>query len=209
MSDNSTEKIGLLGIASILFGITSLFIGGLFSVFIALLATIIGFVGTKKRQIFSQTGMMIGAVSLIFFNFVSLGIIQPSLSQATGKKYLAKSIYRSIDAFNILKSGDLDEDDQNQLVNEFKRALAQAKLVNVNKIENQITGFAYHYNGEFKKGMQLLIQGYEGNDISKKIQGGALLDNWGKWNNENNQKLDKIKEPSFSVFSFLKDIFTN
>ncbi|MCD4674392.1 MAG: hypothetical protein K8S18_00120 [Desulfobacula sp.] len=208
MTDKSIETVGFLGIVSVLFGILSLFIGGLASLFVGFGAVMIGFFGIKQKQVFSQTGMIIGSVSLLFFNFVSMGIIQPSLSQTTGKEHLADSIYRSIDSFEILKSGELDEDKQEQLINAFSNALKQANLVNVEKIENQVPGFASHYSGEFIKGMSLLIQGYENDDMSKKIQGGMLLDKWGKWNNENNQRLDKIKEPSFSLFSFAKGVIT-
>jgi len=168
----------------------------------------IGFLGIKQKQIFSQPGMIIGSVSLIFFNFVSMGIIQPPLSKATGKEHLAKSIYKSIDAFEILKSGELDYEEQELLIDAFTNALKQAKLVNIDNIENQVPDFASHYRDEFIKGMNLLIQGYENDDISKKIQGGLLLDKWGIWNNENNQQLDKIKEPSLSLFSFVKGIIT-
>ena len=66
MADQSNEDIGFLGIGAILFGTVSLFLGGLMSVFIGFTAVAIGFFGAKKHQIFSQTGMMIGGISLIF-----------------------------------------------------------------------------------------------------------------------------------------------
>ena len=207
MTDKSKEAVGFLGICSALLAMASLFTGGLSSVFIGSMAVLAGFFGVKKKQIFSQTGMILGAISLIFFNFVSMGIIKPSLSQSTGKGHLANAIYSSINAFDLLKNTDL-EDDEKIIINAFKNGLEEAGLVNIEKIETEVPGFAAHFRNEFINGMRLLIEGYEDSDTAKKLQGGMLLDKWGKWSNENNHKLDLIKEPSLSIISFVKGIMT-
>ncbi len=209
MADKSIETIGFWGIGSILLGAVSLFAGGLLSVFVGFMAVASGFFGVKKHQVFSQIGMILGAVALIFFNIVSMGIVQTPLSHATGREHLANSIYASINAFDILKNGELDDDENKKLISYFENGLEQAELVNIEKIDSQIPEFSFHYKNEFINGMKLLIEGYEKDDMLKKLQGGVLLDKWAIWNKENNQKLDKIKDPSFSLISFVKGIITN
>ena len=54
--------------------------------------------------------------------------------------------------------------------------------------------------------MELLIEGYDNSDFSKKFQGGFLLDKWAIWNRENNKSLGKIKEPTPSLISFIKGV---
>jgi hypothetical protein len=95
------------------------------------------------------------------------------------------------------------------LINYFKDSLKEAQLVNAESIDSQVPGFTSHYKNEFIKGMELLIEGYENYDMSKKLQGGVFLDKWAVWDKENNQKLNKIKSPSVSPISFVKRIFTN
>lgn len=209
MADTSNEDIGFLGIGSICLGASSMFFGGLLSVFIGFAAVMAGFFGAKKHQIFSQAGMILGGLSLLFFNVVSMGIIQTPLSYATGKEHLANSIYASIDAFEILKNGELDDDEKEKLINSFKDCLIEAEMVSIEKIDSQVLGFSFHYKNEFITGIKLLIAGYRDSNMSKKFQGGILLDKWGKWNNENNQKLDEIKETSLSLFSFVKGMIKN
>ncbi len=205
MVEKSDKTLGFLGIGAIVFGSVSLFLGGLLSVFIGLIGVALGFFGAKKQQIFSVEGMMCTAVSLIFFNLVSIGIIKPPLSLATGKSHLANSIYASIDAFEVLRHGSLDDKETNKLLAALKKGTEQANFVNLELIEEQVSGFSLHYKEEFIKGMNLLSDGYEHSDTSKKIQGGLLLDKWGLWNNENNKKLDQIKEPPLSIFVFIKE----
>ncbi len=205
MADEIDCTIGFFGIASILLSAASLFIGGLGSVFVGFAGVASGFFGAKKKQIFSTTAMMVGAVSLIFFNLTSMGIIKVPASQATGKEHLANSIYASIGAFGLLREGG--SDDNGDIIRYFEKGLNQAKLVNIDQIDSQVPGFAVHYKNEFIAGMKSLLEGYENSDSAKKLQGGALLDEWAKWNKENNQKLDKIKEPTVSTFSFVKTFF--
>jgi len=209
MVDKSNADIGFLGIGSICLGVTSLLLGGLLSVFIGFISVMAGFFGAKKHQVFSVSGMILGGLSLLFLNFVSMGIIQTPSSNATGKEHLANSIYASINAFEILESGELDDDEKEKLMGSFKDCLIEAEMVSIEKIDNQVPGFKFHYRNEFIAGMRFLAEGYENSDMSKKLQGGLLLDKWGKWNNENNQKLDEIKESSLSLVSFVKGMINN
>ena len=209
MADKSEQTIGILGISSLFLGAVSLFIGGLASLAAGSAAVAAGFFGIKKHQIFSQAGMMIGAVALIFFNLVSIGIVKAPLSHATGKAHLVDSIYASIDAFEILKKGELDDDDTENIIKHFHNGLRHAALVNIDEINRQVPGFKTHYQDEFIAGMTLLAQGYDTDELSKKIQGGLLMDKWGKWSNENKSRLDKIKEPSVALILFIKRLITD
>jgi hypothetical protein len=168
------------------------------------IAVILGYAGSQKKQIFSLTAMVLAAVSLIFFNLLNMGIIKPAFTQATGRKHLANSIYATIDAFEILKSSPLDKSKTNELILHLQQAAEEAKQVNIEQIELQVPGFALHYKDEFIQGINLLLDGYQNEDGFNKLQGGVLLDKWALWNNENNDKLDNIKEPDLSVYSFVQ-----
>lgn len=67
-------------------------------------------------------------------------------------------------------------------------------------------GFAWHYRDEFSSCVESLIEGYEKSDISKKPEGGVLLDTWAQWNKENRAQLGRIKESIPSLISFIRAI---
>jgi len=208
MVNNSEKMMGFYGNISLITGIASCFFGGLFSVFIGFSAVAAGFWGAKKRQKFSQTGMIAGSLALIFFNLVSIGIVSPPSRIESSKKHLVNAINASIKAFDILRNGKFDDDEKEKLIIQFKNGLAEATMVAIKEIDSQVPGFELHFKNEFINGMQLLIEGYEEPDTAKKLNGGLLMDKWGKWNNENNTSLGKIKEPPLPLFFFLKEKIT-
>ena len=206
MVNNSEETMGSWGTISLISGIASCFFEGLLSVFIGFLAVAVGFFGVKKHQIFSRTGMIIGSFSLIFFNLISLGIVPASSFPESDKAHLINSINASIKAFDILKTGKLDNHEKEKLINCLENGLREAEMVNIKKIDNQVPGFEEHFKNEFINGMKLFLDGYKNSDISKKLNGGFLMDKWGVWNKENNKSLGKIKESQHSLVSVIKRI---
>lgn len=206
MTAVSNGRWGPWGIVSILIGIASWFFGGLTSLIIGMGAVGTGYFGNKMHQKLSQPGMIVGAIPVLFFNLVNLGIVPMPAYLESDKSHLVNSINASIRAFDMLKDKKLEGKDKQIFLNHCRNALQEARTVNIPKLERQVPGFKSHYEGEFIMGMESLIQGYESSDLSSKFKGGLLLDKWAIWNRENNKKLSKIKEPDPSLVAFIYGI---
>jgi len=210
MSDQLTEKPnnnwGPLGIICVLIGIVSWFIGGMLSLGIGMVAVALGFIGNKKHQKLSQTGMIFGAFSVLFVNLMNFGFVPIPSSLESDKSHLINSINASIRAFEVLKNKKIKDQEREKLISHCRDALQEAGMVNIVEIERQVPGFRSHYKDEFIKGMESLIEGYENSDFSIKFKGGLLLDKWAIWNRKNNKRLGKIKEPTPSLVAFIGGI---
>ena len=204
MNDTPDNNWGPFGIVSILIGITSWFLGGMLSLVIGMIAVALGFIGNKKHQRLSQTGMIFGAFSVLFVNIMNLGIIPIPPALESDKSHIINSINASIRAFEVLKDKKLEDHEREKLIGHCRDALKNARMVNVENVDKQVPGFADHYRNEFIGGMESLIDGYENSDLSKKFKGGLLLDKWAIWNKENRKNLGKVKEPTPSLISFIR-----
>ena len=206
MNDTSTNNWGPFGIISVVIGIASWLVGGMLSLGIGIVAVALGFFGIKSHQKVSQTGMIFGAISVLFVNLMNLGIVPIPSSLESDKSHLIKSINASIWAFNVLKNKKLEDHEREKLISHCRDALKEARMIDIDEVDSQVPGFADHYRKEFIGGMKLLIEGYDNSDFSKKFKGGLLLDKWAIWNRENNKSLGKIKEPTLSLISFLRGL---
>jgi len=204
MNDSPDNNWGPFGIVSILIGITSWFLGGMLSLVIGMIAVALGFIGNKKHQRLSQTGMIFGAFSVLFVNIMNLGIIPIPPALESDKSHIINSINASIRAFEVLKDKKLEDHEREKLIGHCRYALKEARMVNIGNVGKQVAGFADHYRNEFIGGMESLIEGYENSDLSKKFKGGLLLDKWAIWNKENRKNLGKVKEPTPSLISFIR-----
>ncbi len=208
MTVTSNNNWGPLGIISVLTGIVSWFFGGFLSLIIGMSAVAVGFVGNKMHQKLSQTGMIVGAFPVLFVNLMNLGIVPMPSSLESDKSHLINSINASIRAFDIMKNNKKLQDKEKEIfLDHCRNALQQARMVNIAEVERQVTRFKHHYEDEFIMGMESFIEGYEGSGFSGKLKGAILLDKWAIWNRENNKRLGKIKEPTPSLFSFIKGSF--
>lgn len=206
MTGTSDNNWGPLGIISVLIGVVSWFIGGMFSLGIGMVAVVLGFIGNKNHQKLSQTGMIFGAFSVLFVNLMNFGFVPIPSSLESDKSHLINSINSSIRAFEVLKNKKIEDQEREKLISHCRDALQEAGMVNIVEIERQVPGFRSHYKDEFMKGMESLIEGYGNSDFSKKFKGGLLLDKWAIWNRKNNKRLGKIKEPTPSLVAFIGGI---
>lgn len=204
MTETPNNNWGPLGVISVLIGIASWFLGGMLSLVIGMVAVALGFFGNKKHQRLSQTGMIFGAFSVLFVNLMNLGIVPIPSALTSDRSHIISSINASIQAFEALKDKKLEDHEREKLIGHCRDALKEARMVNIENVDKQVPGFADHYTKKFISGMELLIDGYENSDLSKKFKGGLFLDKWAIWNKENRKKLGKIKEPAPSLISFTR-----
>ncbi len=205
MTDKPSNTWGPFGIISVLVGIAGWFFGDIYSLILGIIAVVLGFVGTRRHQKLCLAGILFGCFALLFVNLLNLGIIPKSPSD---KSHLINSINASIRAYEALGNKPFKDKDREKLIGHLRDALQKARLVNIDKVDNQVPGFASHYEDEFITGMESLIEGYEKSDLSKKLKGGLLLDRWAKWNKENRANLGRIKESTLSIISFIGGIIT-
>lgn len=71
-----------------------------------------------------------------------------------------------------------------------KKALEEARLVDIEDLNLHYPDFGNHYRDEFIKGLELFIEGFEKNDNLKIIAGQLLDEKWGEWYEKN---VDSIK----------------
>ena len=78
MNDTPENHWGPFGIVSVLIGVTSWFLGGMLSLVIGMVAVALGFIGNKKHQRLSQTGMMDFKCSRVLREKADRGILSKS-----------------------------------------------------------------------------------------------------------------------------------
>lgn len=209
MKDKQADTWGPIGIISVIVGIVSWFAAGIwFSLIAGFAAVALGFIGTRKKQRLCLTGMLFGGLTLMFVNLINMGIIPIPSALKSDKTHLVNSIKASIRVYEILGSKPFEDKDRLKVIDHLRWGLEEAGMIDIERIDAQVPGFSSHFRDEYITGVESLIEGYEKSDISKMLEGGLLLDRWGKWNNENRDQLGRIKEPIPSLVSFLRVIIT-
>ncbi len=134
------------------------------------------------------------SILLLFF---FIGINTPGCSKDFGSNKYIKHFLNSINHANestdlgnslALKNSNsltINYMDLEGVVQLRKKALYEAKLVDINLLNKDLEGFGDHYRDEFIKGLELYIEGWEHYDRDKFITGQILLDKWGSWYSQN------------------------
>lgn len=92
----------------------------------------------------------------------------------------AKSIdywNKAYESGNKYSSDVLSEDAVREWVMWLEKALIEAEKVDVELIESEVSGFSWHYQNEYIKGLRLTISGYR-NESQDFITGQQLMDDW-------------------------------
>lgn len=125
--------------------------------------------------------------------FVIILFIFSCSPQKDNIDHFISSIEYSNEGAKILNQGGafetLDNESMNKIIGFNKQALKEAKLVNVEYLNERLAGFGNHFNNEFIIGLDMFISGYETADHAKFLQGQFLLDNWGTWYANNISKI--------------------
>jgi hypothetical protein len=109
--------------------------------------------------------------------------------------HFIKSINYSNEAAKLSNQGkpfeSVDKADMKKFIDLKKKALEEAKLVNIEQLNRDHPNFGNHYRDEFMKGLRLLIEGYEKEDNGKIIEASILFDRWGDWYSSNLENIRK------------------
>lgn len=111
-------------------------------------------------------------------------------------QHLANSINYANQATQIINTGNpfeqVDQADIQTVLEFNKKALEEAKLVDIENLNRDYKDFGNHYRDEFIRGLELFIDGFEISDNQKILEGQILLDKWGTWYSQNIEEIKKL-----------------
>jgi len=172
--------------------IISLFVNPWWSAFIVFGLGFVGYmVLSSILKVYSQivSGVLV-VVSIILIPIYVFG--NSSLNQNIN--HFIASIDFSNKASTIINQNEhistLEKESMEKMMSFIRQALMEAKQVEIKMLNQTLDGFGDHFNDEFIKGLEILIDGYETNDSDKFLQGQILDDKWGTWYSKN---IDRIK----------------
>ena len=87
----------------------------------------------------------------------------------------------------------INKQTMDSVVNCSRRALTEARKVNIEMLNDDYKGLGDHYRNEFIRGLELYIMGYDEENDIKYLQGQIIFDKWGVWYIENFDNISNIK----------------
>jgi len=135
--------------------------------------------------------------NLFIILIISYFIIQTVSCSKSTIKHFNQSIEYNNQATRIMNMGGSGElinpEDMDKIIKFTKKALAEAKLVDIRKLNHRYLDFGNHFRDEFIKGLELYIEGIEKNDNLKMLLGQSLQGNWGDWYDQNIEGIRRSK----------------
>jgi hypothetical protein len=187
----------LFSLGSAIAGIASLFLSDLFAIAIAFIAVFLAFFAARRKEKFYTLGMMVGAVVLIFVNLQNIGILKADMK--TEIEAVCNSLRLSNQVYALL--GEKNRKEEMSTI--LDQALHKARKVDTELIDRLVPEFRTHFELEYIKGFSLFKEGVASSDLGKKLKGAVLADLWGKWYNENKDKLEKARQKKPSLVAFI------
>lgn len=139
----------------------------------------------KKRK----TGILLIIIGCFI---VTLGCYE---SHKSTVNHFSQSIDHNNQATRIInkKSPYITLGDMNKIIELKKKALEEAQLVNIEKLNQRYRDFGNHFKDEYMKGIELFIEGIENENAEKSMLGQVLEDKWGSWYEQNIERIKKGK----------------
>lgn len=97
--------------------------------------------------------------------------------------YYASQVVKIANNINSFEQGN-----PNEIVELMEKALAEAKLVDIDELNEVYDGFGTHYRDEYIKGIKICIEGCKEVDLKKLMKSQLLLSVWQDWYLENIEK---------------------
>ncbi|MEA2006256.1 MAG: hypothetical protein U9O50_08395 [Acidobacteriota bacterium] len=138
--------------------------------------------------------------NLFIILIISYFIIQTvSCSRSTIKHFnLSIEYYNQATRItNMGGSGELiNPEDMDKIIEFTKKALVEAKLVDIRELNHRYPDFGNHFRDEFIRSLRLFIEGIEKNDNLKMLLGQNLQEKWGAWYDQNIEGIRRGKDRS-------------
>ena len=75
----------------------------------------------------------------------------------------------------------------------FSKALAEAKQADIDLMNNHYPGFGSHFQLEFIKGIELILEGHQTKKQAVSVSGQVLLNKWSAWYEQNSESIQNAK----------------
>lgn len=150
--------------------------------------------GMKFRQ--TEPGETLAIKSIIIVVFISLIILASSCTKDKSTiQHFNKSINYANQSTRIINIGGsfelIGQEDIEKIVEFRKKALEEARLVDIEKLNRHYPDLGNHYRDEFIKGLELFIEGFEKHDTIKLLAGQMLDEKFEVWLEQN---IDAIRK---------------
>lgn len=148
-----------------------------------------------QRKVLGLRGIL-GAFGLVGLSLLTLfGQTACLRQQDANISHSGKAIRYANEATKILNKGSayeiIDPKVMDSVIDLEKKAIAEARLVDISALNRIYPGWGDHFEKEFMKGLTLFVEGYETIDNRKSLEGQVLLDAWGRWYNRNIEGIRK------------------
>jgi len=186
----------MLSIGAAIAGLLSLFLADLLAIAVALLAILLAFFASRRREKFYTVGMFLGGVVMIFVNLQNMGIIKSAAQ--TEMKTVYSCLRLSNQAYTMLGN----DENQKAIIKVLNQALQRARKVDKELLDQRVPGFENHFSQEYIEGFTQFKEGIADSDIGKKLKGAVLIDLWAIWNQKNKDLLEKARQQKPSLVTF-------
>ncbi len=188
---------GPLGPASLVFGHLGLFVGGYAALGPGFLAVVLGFLGARRAQWGSLAGLVLGVGVLVYVNLFGLGLLRPPLEG--DRRHLVRSLEWANRAYGHVDVENLRGTELSSLLH---TALEEARMVDAERIDARVPGFAARFEEDYRHGLELMIRGAETGDREAFGRGARLLDQWTAWSGRRREALERLRGeiPPFAAF---------
>ncbi|MDD4991515.1 MAG: hypothetical protein PHR83_04700 [Paludibacter sp.] len=124
------------------------------------------------------------------------------------KEHFNKSMEFSNEATKLRNQGQsfstINDKEMEKFIFLNRKALEEALLIDIEKLNNIHPNFGNHFRDEYIKGLQLLSEGYDKHQNQELIQAQILLNNWGDWYSANLENIKTRNKTEVSVKSLEK-----
>jgi len=189
-----------LSLCSAISAIIALFLSGLAGIGAALTGILLAFFASKRKEKGFIVGMLVGAIAMIFLNLQVFGLFPSPAKSEIEKVY--DSIRLTNKAYSMLANKESNPDNS-EIAAIIEVSLTSAKQVDVDIVDNMVSGFAGSFQGDYIQGFTMLAEGYKEADNTKKLAGGMLVDNWARWNLTNKALMEKARKKTPSLAGYI------
>ncbi|MCG2725306.1 MAG: hypothetical protein L6420_03440 [Elusimicrobia bacterium] len=142
------------------------------------------------KYYFLSSLVFIGSLILASFLLSSQndprGITASHVINAINYKNQATIIINSDKESSVIRKNESDA-----MFKFYNNALSEAKMADIALMNEHFPGFGDHFEQEFIKGLEMILDGHKSGDVKKSINGQLLGGQWTKWYNENFDKIQK------------------
>jgi hypothetical protein len=115
-----------------------------------------------------------------------------SQAEKQNAQHFINTLNTALEAIRISNQGGpglMSEVDRRRILNYYKEALKEAKLVQNNVLIKIHPELKNHFRNELQRGIELRIVNFEQGDVSAELEGSRLMDAWADWYIENQNEM--------------------